>query len=52
MYGQLYSLCGPAALLLVPSELLLSTHLLTSEGRTGELAVGCWLVVNDSDDGI
>ena len=30
---------------LVPSELLLSTHLPTSEGRTAELTVGLWLVV-------
>ena len=30
---------------LVPSELLLSTHLPTSEGWTAELAVGLWLVV-------
>ena len=30
---------------LVPSELLLSTHLLTSEGWTAELTVGLWLVV-------
>ena len=29
---------------LVPSELLLSTHLPTSEGWTAELAVGFWLV--------
>ena len=33
------------ALLLVPSELLLSTHLPASEGWTAELAVGLWLVV-------
>ena len=31
---------------LVPSELLLSTHLPTSEGWTAELAVGLWLVVS------
>ena len=30
---------------LVPSELLLSTHLPTSEGWTAELAAGLWLVV-------
>ena len=30
---------------LVPSELLLSTHLQTSEGWTTELTVGLWLVV-------
>ena len=30
---------------LVPSELLLSTHLPTSEGWTAELTVGLWLVV-------
>ena len=30
---------------LVPSELLLSTQLPTSEGWTAELAVGLWLVV-------
>ena len=30
---------------LLPSELLLSTHLLTSEGLTAELTVGLWLVV-------
>ena len=30
----------------VPSELLLSTHLPTSEGWTVELAVGLWLVVS------
>ena len=30
---------------LVPSELFLSTHSPTSEGWTGELAVGLWLVV-------
>ena len=29
---------------LVPSELLLSTHLPASEGWTAELAVGLWLV--------
>ena len=29
---------------LVPSELLLSTHLPTSEGWTAELIVGLWLV--------
>ena len=34
-----------AALLPVPSELLLSTHSPTSEGWTAELAVGLWLVV-------
>ena len=31
--------------MLVPSELLLSTHLPTSEGWTAELTVGLWLVV-------
>ena len=31
---------------LVPSELLLSTHLPTSEGWTAELTVGLWLVVS------
>ena len=31
--------------MLVPSELLLSTHLPTSEGLTAELTVGLWLVV-------
>ena len=31
--------------MLVPSELLLSTHLPTSEGWTAELNVGLWLVV-------
>ena len=41
---QLYSSCGSAALL-VPSELLLSTHSPTSEGWTAELAVGLSLVV-------
>ena len=30
---------------LVPSELLLSSHLPTSEGWTAELTVGLWLVV-------
>ena len=30
---------------LVPSELLLSTHLSTSEGWTAELTIGLWLVV-------
>ena len=30
---------------LVPSELLLSTHLPTSEGWTAELTVGLWLVI-------
>ena len=30
---------------LVPSELLLSTHLPTSEGWTAGLTVGLWLVV-------
>ena len=30
---------------LVPSELLLSNHLLTSEGWTAELNAGLWLVV-------
>ena len=30
---------------LVPSELLLSIHLPTSEGWTAELTVGFWLVV-------
>ena len=30
---------------LLPSELLLRTHLPTSEGCTAELAVGLWLVV-------
>ena len=30
---------------LVPSELLLSTHLPTSAGWTAELTVGLWLVV-------
>ena len=30
---------------LVPSELLLSTHIPTSEGWTAELAVDLWLVV-------
>ena len=30
---------------LLPSELLLSTHLPTSEGWTAELTVGLWLVV-------
>ena len=30
---------------LAPSELLLSTHLPTSEGWTAELTVGLWLVV-------
>ena len=32
-------------LLLVPSELPLSTHLPTSEGWTAELNVGLWLMV-------
>ena len=32
-------------LVLVPSELLLSTHLPTSEGWTAELTVGLWEVV-------
>ena len=36
---------------LMPSELLLSTHLPTSEGQTAELTV-CWLMVRDSDDWI
>ena len=31
--------------MLVPSELLLSTHLPTTEGWTAELTVGLWLVV-------
>ena len=38
-------------LVLVPSELLLSTHLPTSEGWTAELAAGLWLV-SGSNDGI
>ena len=42
---QLYSWCGPAALLLVPSELLLSAHSSTSEGWTAELTAGLWLMV-------
>ena len=37
---------------LVPSELLLSTHLPTSEGWTAELTVDCWLVVSGLNDGI
>ena len=31
--------------MLVASQLLLSTHLPTSEGLTAELTVGLWLVV-------
>ena len=38
-------LIGPAALLLVPSEPLLSTHSPTLEGWTVDLVVGLWLVV-------
>lgn len=38
-------LLWPAELLPVPSDALLSTHLQTSEGWTGELAVSFWLVI-------
>ena len=39
-------------LVLVSSQLLLSTHLPTLEGWTAELTVGLWLVVSGSNDGI
>ena len=45
VYGQLSSLCGPAELTLVPSELPLSIHLPTSEGWTAVLAVSLWFLV-------
>ena len=45
VHGLLYSSCEPTALHLVPSELLLSTHVPTSEGWTAELAVGSFYFI-------